>query len=293
MVFGPFVQLGYNWQTIQNGIIAIERAEKLMDTKPEDYAPKGAVALKGIRGDIEFRKVYFAYKKGETNVLNSIDLKINSGEVVALVGESGVGKSTLVELISGYYFPTKGKILIDGEDIQQINLRQLRGGIAVVPQEVVLFNDTIKANMKYGNFKATDADIRKASREAHASDFIEKFPKKYNQLVGERGIKLSVGQKQRVAVARAILRDPKILILDEPTSALDVQTEKYIEESLQKLMKNRTTIIIAHRLSTVRRADNIFVFDKGRVVEEGKHKDLIKIKNGVYRKLYELHIGLE
>jgi len=293
MVFGPFVQLGYNWQTIQNGLIAVERAEKLIMTTPESYTPRDIVPLKGIRGEIEFRKVNFSYKTGESNVLNNIELKINAGEVVALVGESGVGKSTLVELISGYYFPTKGDIFIDGENIQQISLKQLRGSIAVVPQEVVLFNDTIKANIRYGTFGASDTDLIRASKEAYASDFIEKFPKKYNQLVGERGIKLSVGQKQRVAIARAILRDPKILILDEPTSALDVQTEKYIEKSLENLMRGRTTIIIAHRLITVRRADKIFVFDKGRLVEEGKHDELIKVKNGIYRKLYELHIGLQ
>ena len=183
MVFGPFVQLGYNWQTIQNGLIAIERAEKLIMTTPESYTPRDIVPLKGIRGEIEFRKVNFSYKTGESNVLNNIELKINAGEVVALVGESGVGKSTLVELISGYYFPTKGDIFIDGENIQQISLKQLRGSIAVVPQEVVLFNDTIKANIRYGTFGASDTDLIRASKEAYADDFIEKFPKKYKQFL--------------------------------------------------------------------------------------------------------------
>ena len=292
MVFGPFVQLGYNWQTIQNGLIAIERAERLMNTIPEAYTPKDAVELAEIQGNIEFRNASFSYKKGEATVLKNVSLKIHQGDIVALVGESGVGKSTLVELACAYYFPTKGSILIDGHDIRKVDLRQLRGSIAVVPQEIVLFNDTIKENIRYGSFNATDTEIKKAAKEAHADVFIEKFPKKYNQLVGERGIKLSVGQKQRVAIARAILRDPKILILDEPTSALDAQTEKYITGSLERLMEGRTTIIIAHRLSTVRRADKIFVFKKGRVVEEGRHKDLIRIEGGVYQKLYKLHIGL-
>jgi len=293
MVFGPFVQLGYNWQAIQNGIVAIDEAERLLSTPAEKYEPKNAVKLDKVEGEIEFKDVNFRYKKGEAELLDGINLKINKGEIIALVGESGVGKSTIVDLISGYYFPDKGSVLIDGHDVEKVSLNDLRNNIAVVPQEVVLFNDTIKANIKYGAPKSKDEDIKRAAKEAHADVFIKKFPKKYNQLVGERGIKLSVGQKQRVAIARAILRDPKILILDEPTSALDVQTEKYIEESLQKLMKGRTTIVIAHRLSTVRNADKIFVFDKGKVVEQGKHKDLIKIKNGVYRKLYELHIGLE
>ena len=292
MVFGPFIRLGYNWQTIQNGIVAIERAEKILDTPPEIYEPRDSVKLKEINGGIEFKNVYFTYKKGEPGVLKGVNLKIEPGEVVALVGESGVGKSTIVDLIGGYYFADKGKVLVDGHDIRGVSLKDLRRDISIVPQEVLLFNDTVKMNIKYGSFKATDAEIKRAAEEAHADVFIDKFSKKYNQLVGERGVKLSVGQKQRIAIARAILRNPKILILDEPTSALDAQTEKYITGSLERLMVERTTIIIADRLSTVRRADRIFVFDKGKVVEEGKHEDLIKIKGGAYQKLYRLHVGL-
>jgi len=293
LIFGPFVMVGHNWQIIQNGLVAVEQMEAIINTPQEIYIPRSAVKLKEIKGNVKFQNVSFAYKKGESQVLTDINLKVRAGEVVALVGESGVGKSTVVDLISGYYFPKKGKILIDGHDIKKINLKFLREHIAVVPQEVVLFNDTIKSNIKYGNFKATDEEIKKAAREARADIFIEKFPKKYNQVVGERGIKLSVGQKQRVAIARAILRDPKILILDEPTSALDIETEQYITESLEKLMKGRTTFIIAHRLSTVRRADKIFVFEKGGIVEEGKHKDLIHKKGGLYQRLYNMHIGLQ
>ena len=181
-------------------------------------------------------------KKVNRQVLDGIDIKVNAGEVVALVGESGVGKSTTIDLISGYYFPTKGNILIDKYDIKKINLTFLRENIAVVPQEVVLFNDTIRANIKYGNLKTTDEEIKHAAKEARADVFIEKFPQKYNQIVGERGIKLSVGEKQRIAIARAILRNPKILILDEPTSALDVETEHFLQKTLQKLMEGRTTI---------------------------------------------------
>lgn len=267
MVFGPFTMLGYNWETIQNGLVAIERAEKLLSKPPEIYKPKGAVDLEGVRGNIVFEGVHFGYRKKDEDVFKDLNFEIKRGKVVALVGESGVGKTTIANLIGGYYPPSKGKIFIDGVDITKINLKSLREAMAIVPQEVALFNDTIENNIRYGSFKASQAEVRQAAKEAHAEDFIQKFPKKYKQLVGERGVKLSVGQKQRVAIARAILRNPKILILDEPTSALDVYTEKQITESLEKLMKGRTTIIIAHRLSTVRKADRILVFDKGRLIE--------------------------
>jgi len=293
LIFGPFVTLGHNWQAIDNGLVAVSRAETIFNTPTEIYTPPNAVQIRDIKGNVEFQNVSFAYNKNEPQVLNNVSFNVYAGEVVALVGETGVGKSTVADLISGYYFATQGKILIDGHDIKTINLTDLRKNIAVVPQEVILFNDTIKTNIKYGSFKASDSEIEKSARDAYAEVFIEKFPKKYDQVVGERGIKLSVGQKQRIAIARAVLRSPKILILDEPTSALDVQTERFITEALEKLMKERTTFIIAHRLSTVRKADKIFVFEKGKIVEQGTHEDLIKMTKGVYRHLYELHIGLK
>jgi len=291
MVFGPFVRIGYQWQTIQVGLVTIENSEKLLSSPPENYEPQNAVSFKKSMGEIEFRNVSFAYKSGGGKILNNISFKINPGEVVAIMGESGVGKTTLIDLISRYYVPDKGKILIDGYDIANIRLRDLRSNIAVVPQEVVLFNDNVKNNIRYGNFSASDIQIKQVAKEANADLFIEKFPKKYQQLVGERGVKLSVGQKQRVAIARAILRNPKILILDEPTSALDVQTEKQITASLERLMRGRTTIIIAHRFSTVRKADRILMFDKGKLAEQGTHKDLIAKRGGLYKKLYDLHAG--
>lgn len=225
-------------------------------------------------------------------MLAGVDFKVHAGEVVAFVGESGVGKSTAISLISGYYFPSKGRVLIDGVDTRKFCLTELRKNIAVVPQEVALFNNTIKSNICYGLPSASEEDIVRATREAHAEDFIVALPLGYDTLVGERGIKLSVGQKQRVAIARAILRDPKILILDEPTSALDSETERKVTEALEKLMRGRTTFIIAHRLSTVRKADRIFVLEKGKIVEEGSHDQLMQIENGNYRHRYELHIGL-
>jgi ABC-type multidrug transport system fused ATPase/permease subunit len=291
MFFGPFVVLGDNWQTIQNGLIALERGEKILTLPEEKYAPENAVLLSDLKGEVVFENISFSYNKGK-DVLLDISFKVNPGEIIALVGKSGVGKSTLIDLLGGYYFPQSGQILIDGQNIKNIDLKFLRNKIAIVPQEVVLFNDTIKNNIRYGNFSASDKEVIEAAKKAYAREFIENFPEKYDQIVGERGIKLSVGQKQRMAIARAILRNPRILILDEPTSALDAHSEKHIQESLETLMNGRTTFIIAHRLSTVRKADKILVLEKGRIAESGKHDELIKIPNGIYRKFYELQIGL-
>lgn len=292
MVFGPFMALGRNWQTIQNGLVALQRSEKILSLPSESYHVKGSLILDDIKGDVEYNNVYFNYE-GKKQVLKGIDFKVKAGEIIALVGESGVGKTTIIDLLSRFYEPAKGKILLDGHNIKDLNLTFLRKQIAVVPQEVILFNDTIKNNIRYGNFNAAENEVKKAIQLAHADEFIESFPKKYNQIVGERGIKLSVGQKQRVAIARAILRNPKILVLDEPTSALDAISEKYVTEALEELMRGRTTFIIAHRLSTVRKADKIIVLDKGRVVEIGKHDELIQKPDGIYRKLYELQFGLK
>ncbi|KKQ21751.1 MAG: ATP-binding cassette, sub-family B [Candidatus Wolfebacteria bacterium GW2011_GWC1_37_10] len=291
MLFGPFIMLGHNWQVVQNGLISIERAEKILKTPPEIYVPENAVVLSDIKGEVEFKNVYFSYKRGK-QVLENINFKVKPGEIIALVGESGVGKSTLIDLISGYYFATNGNVYIDNHNVKNFDLNFLRSKIAVVPQEVVLFNDTIEKNIKYGNFGASIKAVKKAAEMSHCLEFIEKFSKKWNQIVGERGVKLSVGQKQRVAIGRAILRKPRILILDEPTSALDAKSENIIAESLEELMKDRTTFIIAHRLSTVRKADRILVLDKGKIAEEGRHEELIKIKNGIYQNLYKLQIGL-
>lgn len=291
MIFGPFVTITRQWQTIQNGIVNIQETEKILQTEPENYSPDGSKAF-ALKGNIDFTDVSFGYEEGKPPVLQDISFSIKAGEVIALVGESGVGKSTLIDLVSGYNFASKGEVMIDGIPMQKIDLRSLRSQIAVVPQEVVLFNDTIKTNIKYGNFNTTDTEIETASRKAHALDFINKFSEKWEQVVGERGVKLSVGQKQRVAIARAILRNPKILILDEPTSALDAGSEKIITQSLEELMAGKTTFIIAHRLSTVRRADKILVFKDGKIIESGKHDELLEIPNGEYRRLYELQIGL-
>lgn len=293
IIFRPLAILANNWDIVQNGLAAIDRAEKIIERSPEIYVPEGAVIPSKLRGEVEFRNVSFAYGAQRSAVLEDISFRAAAGSSVALVGESGVGKSTLLDLVSGYYRPRRGIILIDGHSVSKLDLKFLRSQIAVVPQELLLFNDTVKQNIRYGSFDASDAAVLTAAKKAHADEFIQRFPKKYNQLVGERGIKLSVGQKQRIAIARAILRNPRILILDEPTSALDARSEALIAESLAELMAGRTTFIIAHRLSTVRRADMILVLERGRVVERGTHDELVTIPNGVYRKLYELQIGLK
>ncbi len=292
MFFGPFVSLGYSWQVIQNGITAAAHAEEIFREPEEDYSPPDAVSFEHISGNVAFHNVSFRYVAHLPRVLADINFTVKPGEVVAFVGESGVGKSTAISLISGYNFPSEGTVLIEGVDTRKLDLVSLRKHIAVVPQEIALFNNTIKANIRYGSFDASDDDIARVAREAHIDEFIKTLPQGYDTLVGERGVKLSVGQKQRVAIARAMLRNPAILILDEPTSALDAKTEQAVTESLEKLMRERTTFVIAHRFSTVRNADTILVFQKGRIVEFGSHRELIKRKGGVYRRLYEYQIGL-
>lgn len=285
LVYSPFGMLANNYRMIRIGLTAIQRAKKLLEVKPELYQ-KDKKELKNIKGSVEFQNISFNYQKNK-NVLKDINFKIKPGQMVALVGESGVGKTTLIDLISRYYIPKQGKILIDSQDITEVNLESLRKQIAIVPQEVTLFNDTIKNNIHYGRQSATDEEIVEAAKAAHVHKFVQKFPKKYDQLVGERGIKLSTGQKQRVAIARAILRDPKILILDEATSSLDTATEKLVQEALVRLIKGRTTFVIAHRLSTIQKADLILVLEKGIIIEEGDHQELVS-KGGVYKKLCEL-----
>ncbi len=292
MFFGPFVSLGFSWQTIQNGITSAVHVNEIFSEKTEKYIPENAVELKTLIGKVIFENVTFSYELNQPIVLKDVSFEVQPGQVVALVGESGVGKSTAISLISGYNFPTQGKVLIDDIDTRKLNLTSLRKHIAVVPQEVALFNDTIKANIRYGSFEANDEEVFRVAREAHMDEFIQALPDKYESLVGERGIKLSVGQKQRVAIARAMLRNPAILILDEPTSALDAKTEKIVTEALEKLMTGRTTFIIAHRLSTVRKANVILVFEKGKIVERGTHQELIEREKGTYLHLYEYQIGL-
>ena len=285
LTYRPFASLANNYRQVRNGLTAIQRAENLLKVKPELYQ-KDKKELKNIKGNVEFINISFNYKKGN-RVLKDINFKAKSGQMIALVGESGVGKTTLLDLISRYYIPKQGKILVDNQDIAEVNLESLRKQIAIVPQEITLFNDTIKNNIRYGRPKASEKEVIEASKAAHVHNFVQKFDKKYEQLVGERGIKLSTGQKQRVAIARAILRNPRILILDEATSSLDSATEKLVQDALSYLVKGRTTFVIAHRLSTIQKADQILVLENGCIVEEGDHQELIN-KGGVYKKLSKL-----
>jgi len=279
--------LGGNYKRLQESLVAIGRADKIFSEIPEEYEAPDARDIKNIRGEVKFQNISFTYDGDEQKVLGGISFIAEAGKMVAIVGKSGEGKSTLVDLISRYNIPQRGKILLDGMDIQKIKLKSLRGQIAIVPQEIDLFNDTIKNNIAYSKPGATEEEILNAAKLAYCHEFISEFPKKYEQIVGEKGVKLSTGQKQRVAIARAILRDPKILILDDATSALDSESEKYVQEALKEVMKNRTTFIIAHRLSTIRQADLILVLEDGKVVESGNHQELIN-HGGVYQKLCEL-----
>ena len=273
------------WQEFRIGITTIKRVRDLLEIKQEDYNPDGKI-IEDPKGEVEFKDVGFGYKK-ESPVLDNVRLKAEAGEKIAIVGGSGEGKTTLVDLISLYFLPTTGKIFVDGIDARELNLSFLRKMIAYVPQEVILFNDSVKNNIKYGKPNATDEEIVSAARAANADRFIQSFPKKYDQIVGERGIKLSTGQKQRLAIARALIRDPKILILDEATASLDSASEKLVQEALEELIKNRTTFIVAHRLSTIKKADKILVLEKGKIIEQGTHAELIK-KKSAYHKFYSL-----
>lgn len=290
LLYGPFIEFNMMWQWLQNYATNLVEAEKIFDIPQESYHPKGAIAS-SIRGQIEFDHVSFSYDERH-GVLEDVSFMIPAGSRTALVGRSGEGKSTIIDLIAGFYYPTSGSVAIDGTETTDLDLVNLRRSIGVVSQEIALFNDTIHYNIAYGAPYATREDVVHAARYAHADEFIQEFPDGYDTLVGERGVKLSVGQKQRVAIARAYLQNPAILILDEPTSALDAKTEHDLTDMLEKLMKGRTTIIVAHRLSTVRRADQIVVLKAGRIVEQGTHGELIERVDGVYRELYNLQIGL-
>lgn len=283
----PLRQLSSHWRSFKIGMTTIERTEEILKIEKEGHKKeKEDKILERVNGKIEFRNVNFDHEE-KTDALKNISIVIHPEETIALVGESGSGKTTLVDLISLYFKAKEGDILIDDVNIKDLDLNFLRKNIAYVPQEVTLFNDTIENNIWAGNIEASEEKIIEASKNANAHDFIELFPNKYKQIVGERGVKLSAGQKQRIAIARALIRDPKILILDEATSALDSKSEKLIQDALEKLMRKRTTLIIAHRLSTIKKVDKILVLDKGEIAEIGTHDELIK-KKGLYFEFYSL-----
>ena len=278
-------------EQFQQGMSGIERFQEIMDTEPEIADTKDAEELTDVIGNVEFQGVSFRYESEKSNVLTDLNLKVKAGESIALVGPSGGGKTTLCSLIPRFYEVNSGSILIDGKDIKNITLRSLRDNIGVVAQDVYLFSGSVRENIAYGKTDATDEEIVNAARMAGAHDFISTLPEGYDTYVGERGVKLSGGQKQRISIARLFLKNPPILILDEATSALDNESEKLVQDSLERLAVGRTTFTIAHRLTTIRNADRILVLTENGIEESGSHAELIE-KGGIYSELYKLYSEL-
>ena len=274
---------------VQPGLAAAERAFELLDVPVEIVDRPGARGVAGFRQAIRFEGVEFAYAPGEP-VLSGIDLEIRPGEMVALVGPSGGGKSTLADLLPRVHDPTAGRITLDGVDLRDVKLEELRALLGMVTQETILFHDTVHANVAYGRPHATRAEVEAAARAANAHAFISELPQGYDTVLGERGVRLSGGQRQRIAIARALLRNPPLLILDEATSALDTESERGVQQAIEELMHHRTVLVIAHRLSTVRQADQIVVLERGRVVQRGTHEGLLA-QGGTYRRLHDLQFA--
>lgn len=275
-------------EQFQNGYTGFERFQEIMKIQPDIEDAADAKELAKVQGDITFEDVSFRYKENQEKVLNHINLEIPKGAYIALVGSSGAGKTTLCSLIPRFYDVTEGRILIDGMDIRDVTLKSLRNRIGMVQQDVYLFAGTILENIRYGKPDATEEEVIEAAKNANAHEFIMSFPDGYQTDIGQRGIKLSGGQKQRLSIARVFLKNPPILIFDEATSALDNESERVVQESMERLAKNRTTLVIAHRLTTIQNAERILVLSEDGIAESGTHEELLK-KGGIYEKMYHMH----
>jgi ATP-binding cassette, subfamily B, bacterial len=293
---GAIGGLGNLYTVLAGAVGATDRILEILD-RPTEITPEqssGSIPGVSLKGNIQFQHIHFFYPgRPDVEVLKGIDFQVKSGQKIALVGSSGAGKSTIVQLLLQFYQPSKGTILFDGIASNQYNLTDLRKNIGIVPQEVLLFGGTIEENIRYGKPDATLEEIQTAAQLANALEFIESFPEGLNTIVGERGVKLSGGQRQRIAIARALLKNPAILVLDEATSSLDAESEKLVQDALEVLMEGRTSLIIAHRLATIRKVDEIFVINKGQIAERGTHDELSVIENGIYNQLAKLQFEID
>jgi len=286
ILIGPFGSAARIFSQVKEAQGAMHRVFELLDTQPEVQEDRQAHALPAIQGHIRFSHVHFAYDSRQP-VLIDISFEVPPGEMIAIVGPTGAGKSTIANLLHRFYDPTEGSITIDGQDLRSVTIGSLYRQVALVPQETILFGETIFENIRYGRETATEPEVIQASQSANAHDFIVTFPDGYQTMIGEKGINLSGGQRQRIAIARAILKNPRLLILDEATSALDSESEMLVQQAIQRLMAGRTTVVIAHRLTTIQQAHRIYVISKGRIVEEGTHATLLQ-HSGLYHHLYTL-----
>ena len=283
LMYTPLKRLSRVHNNFQSGRNVLDRIGEIMATESEKMIGNEL----DVKGDIVFDNVSFIYPTASGKALQNVNLSVQHGNIVALVGYSGAGKSTLVDLVAGFWYPTEGTIYIDGKDIRKLSLHSLRSHIGTVTQDIMLFDDTVKENIRFGRPDATDEEVIEAAKAAFAHDFIMDMPQGYDTMIGERGVRISGGQKQRVTIARAIIRNPSILILDEATSSLDTESEHQVQKALEQLMKNRTTIVIAHRLSTIQNASRIIVMSGGRVIQEGTHDELLT-QGGLYQELYNM-----
>jgi len=290
MLSAPVQQLAWLVNGMGEATAGARRVLEILDYQAEIQSPPDAVSLQTLSGRVEFRRVSMRYQDEKTDALLDVDLRVEPDQLIALIGQTGSGKTSLVNLIPRFYDVTDGAVLVDGVDVRRADLVSLRRQIGIVLQTSLLFSDTIRDNIRYGQPDASDDEIIRAAKAAQAHEFITKFAEGYETVVGERGVTLSGGQRQRVAIARALLMDPRILILDDSTSSVDTQTEKFIQEALDRLMEGRTTFVIAHRLATVRRADLILVMENGRIVQRGRHEELLA-QGGLYKEIYDLQLS--